>query len=191
MVIVVQMSGFCQEIGTRKKRNGDYRVGQQGETPGLFYDGSIAADGTSSQTITIPGDAAIGEYWVVQVITTSIKDAVSVVSHTIYIGVTNSYTTYTGYARVSLSKTQAVIGSLVTVTVSGFPANSEIDYRVGKQGETYSVVYDGTIDANGSASQTITIPSSAVAGEYWVVKVITTSLRNGVAVTSHSIYITN
>jgi LysM repeat protein len=183
--VIVSVSGFPAYSQI------DYRVGIQGEDPTLFYDGTITSSGTDSQTITIPDDAAVGEYWVVDVITTSIKDVVEVKSHTIYIGTTYASTTYTGYARVSLSKTQTTAGSSVTVTVNGFPAYSEIDYRVAQQGEDPSVIYDGTVGSNGSTSQVITIPSSAVAGEYWVVKVMTTSLRYGVTVTSHSIYITN
>jgi hypothetical protein len=183
--VVVSVSGFPAYAQI------DYRVGVKGEDPIVYYDGTIASDGTDSQTITIPGDASNGEYWVVDVLTTSIKDAVEVTSHSIYIGSTYTYTTYTGYARVSLSKTQTTAGSTVLVTVNGFPANSEIDYRVAKQGNDPSVIYDGTVGSNGSTSQTITIPSSAVAGEYWVVKVLTTSLRNGVTVISHTIYITN
>jgi hypothetical protein len=183
--VIVSVSGFPAYAQI------DYRVGIQGEDATLFYDGTIESNGTDSQTISIPDDAGIGEYWVVQVITTSVKDVVDVTSHTIYIGTTYASTTYTGYAQVSLSKTQATAGSTVTVTVSGFPAYSEIDYRVAHQGNDPSVIYDGTVGSNGSTSQTITIPSSAVAGEYWVVKVMTTSLRNGVTVTSHTIYIVN
>jgi LysM repeat protein len=97
--------------------------------------------------------------------------------------------TYVGNARVSLSTTTAGPGDSVTVYVRGFPANSSIDYRVGEDGEKYSAVYDGTIDSQGSASATITIPSTAHIGEYWVVLVTTTSQKNGIEVTSHTIYI--
>ncbi len=168
----------------------DYRVGQMGANFSVIYDGTVGSDGTSNQTIIIPSDAVNGEYWVVEVITTSLANVTAVNSHSIYIADT-TYTSYTSYARVSLSTTQAVVGGSVTVYVSGFPANSEIDYRVGKQGADFSVVYDGTINSSGTSNQTITIPSGAVAGEYWVVKVITTSLANITEVTSHTIYITN
>lgn len=99
--------------------------------------------------------------------------------------------TYVGAARVSLSTTTAGPGDAVTVYVRGFPANSYIDYRLGEDGENYSAVYDGKIDSQGSASATITIPSTAHIGEYWVVLVTTTSQKNGVEVTSHTIYITD
>jgi LysM repeat protein len=92
--------------------------------------------------------------------------------------------------RVSLSTYRADGGNNVTVTVSGFPANANIDYRIGQQGQAYSKVYDGKTGSNGSTSMTITIPSSADKGEYWVVHVLTTELRQGVQAYSSSIYIT-
>lgn len=113
---------------------------------------------------------------------------------TIYAGMVlniPSPSTNTGYARVSLSATSAEVGDTITVYVRGFPANSTIDYRVGEQGEDYSAVYDGTVAADGTDSATITIPSDADEGEYWVVLVTTTSQRYGVEVTSHTIYITD
>ena len=152
----------------------DYRVGIQGETFSEVYDGTVSAYGYDSQ-----------------VITTSLANITSVSSHTIYIGsYYNPYTWPTGYARVSLSATQARAGDTIAVYASGFPAYAEIDYRVGKQSESFSVVYDGTVASNGTASQVITIPSSANAGEYWVVQVVTTSLANITSVYSHTIYIT-
>ena len=70
-------------------------------------------------------------------------------------------------------------------------ANAQIDYRIGLQSQAFSLVYDGQTDAYGSTNQTITIPSGAVAGQYWTVLVITTSLKDITQVTSHTIYITN
>jgi hypothetical protein len=169
----------------------DFRVGKQGEEFNTAYDATINSNGAASMIISIPSNAEKGEYWVVQVITTSLKDVVQVTSRPIYISAYNQYTVYTGYARVSLSVTQAKAGGTVTVYASGFPANSEIDFRVSKQGEDFSLAYDGIVNSGGTASKTITIPSSANGGEYWVVTVITTSLRNVVQVTSHTIYITS
>jgi protein involved in polysaccharide export with SLBB domain len=185
--VVVYVSGFpaYAEI--------DYRVGLLGEDFTDIYDGTVAANGTDSQTITIPDDAEKGEYWVVEVVTTSLADEIAVKSHSIYISQYNSTTTYTysGYARVSLSATRVAVGDDVTVYVSGFPAYAEIDYRVGLQGEDFSVVYDGTVGSTGSDTLTIDVPDDAEAGEYWVVQVVTTSLKNIVSVTSHTIYITD
>ena len=99
----------------------------------------------------------------------------------------NSY--YYGYARVSLSDTTAEEGDEITVYITGFPANADVDYRVGQSGKSYSVVYDGTTDGNGTDEIEITIPSDADKGEYWVVLVTTTSHKEGVQVTSARIYI--
>jgi hypothetical protein len=43
----------------------------------------------------------------------------------------------------------------VTVYVSGFPTNIEMDYRIGKQGEDPSAVVDGKMNASGSTMVTI------------------------------------
>lgn len=171
----------------------DFRLGLKGDTYSYVYDGKTDAYGRTSTTITIPSEASTGDYWVVEVITTGLKSVVDVTSASIYIGTYSSttYTSYSGYARVTLSKTSVAPGGTVVVTVSGFPAGAEIDYRVGVKGSAYSVVYDGTVGSNGTTNQTITIPSSAAAGEYWIVQVLTTSQKTVVSVNSHSIYITN
>jgi len=86
--------------------------------------------------------------------------------------------------NVSLSTISPKPGAQVTVTVRGFPANASIDYRLGKQGQPYVSVWDGTTNASGDASATITIPNSAVKGEKWVVVVQTTDRARGVEYTS-------
>jgi LysM repeat protein len=102
-----------------------------------------------------------------------------------------SSSAYMDYPRVSLDVTVAAGGDDVTVYVRGFPANSEIDYRVGRQGEDPEDVYDGSVGADGTTSETITLPEDLEEGEYWVVQVKTTSQKDGVTVTSHAIYIDN
>jgi hypothetical protein len=118
---------------------------------------------------------------------------VDIISQPIYIGTYSTYTntTYSSYARVTVSKTSVAPGGTVVVSVSGFPAGAEIDYRVGEKDSSYSVVYDGTVGSGGTTDQTITIPSSATVGDYWIVKVLTTSQKNVVSVTSHTIHITD
>jgi hypothetical protein len=106
-------------------------------------------------------------------------------------GFTNTTYKYTGSARVTLSITQGESGDKVDVYVRGFPKNMTIDYRVGQYDKSYTVAYDGTTDEYGEDSQTITLPSEADKGEYWVVVVTTTGQRNGVEVTSSRIYIDN
>lgn len=93
--------------------------------------------------------------------------------------------------RVTLSVTSARAGAQVRVDVAGFPANANIDYRLGKDGAAPSVIVDGTTDTSGAGSITMTIPTSAVVGEKWVVKVLTTELVNGVEASSPLITIVN
>ncbi len=96
-----------------------------------------------------------------------------------------------GYARVSLSTTSAEAGDQITVYVTGFPANADIDYRISQVGDDYVAVYDGTIDSEGTDDAIITIPDEADEGEYWIVLVTTTSQADGVSAYSHTIYIDN
>ncbi len=181
--VTVNVSGFPANSEI------DYRVGRKGEDFVLVYDGLVGSDGTTSKIITIPGYAINGEYWVVQVITTSLRDVLAIASQSIYITDT-TIPPYTGNVQVDLSTTLARPGDLVTVYVRGFPANAKIDFRVGEQGKQYSVVYDGTVGSNGTTIQLITIPTRAIYGQYWVVQVITTNSLDVVTITSHTIYIT-
>lgn len=91
---------------------------------------------------------------------------------------------YVGGRRVTVSSTSAKAGATVTVQVYGFPANTQVDFRLGKQNTAYSVVVDGKTSSSGYATAKVTIPSTAAAGEKWVVKVITTELKNGVDLNS-------
>ncbi len=85
---------------------------------------------------------------------------------------------------VTISATSAKVGAVIDVTVKGFPANAEVDFRLGKQGEAYSVVVDGKTDASGNVTGKVTIPTIAKAGEKWVVVAMTTSLAAGKSATS-------
>jgi LysM repeat protein len=92
-------------------------------------------------------------------------------------------------ARVTVSSLSVARGGTVTVTASGFPANTELDFRVGKQGAAYTSIIDGKTNASGSASATVTIPSTAVVNEKWVIVVMTTELAKGTTVTSAPIIV--
>jgi len=87
-------------------------------------------------------------------------------------------------AWVSISPTTGTPGTVITVTAAGFPANADVDVRLGLQGGGTQVVVDAKIDSAGNLSKTITLPGSAAAGEKWVVVVVTTELANGVMRTS-------
>lgn len=93
--------------------------------------------------------------------------------------------------NVSLSVASAKPGAAVTIKVWGFPANADIDLRVGIQNAAYSLVIDRKTDAKGEDTYTFNLPATAKAGEKWVVKVQTTSLAKGMEVTSPVITITN
>lgn len=81
--------------------------------------------------------------------------------------------------QISISSSSVKPGGTVTVSVWSFPANAEIDFRLGKQGSAASVFVDAMTDASGRASKTLTIPNTAAAGEKWVVLVLTTSMPAG------------
>jgi hypothetical protein len=101
-----------------------------------------------------------------------------------------AYTPNSGYAaRVRLSTTRAKAGQDVTVYVSGFPPEEAIEYFLVLHNGDISVVYDGVVASDGTTSETVTIPSSAWAGQYWTVRVYTTQLEHMVQVYSRSIFI--
>lgn len=95
------------------------------------------------------------------------------------------------YSQVTLSTRSAKAGAQVEVKVTGLPANAEVDFRLGKSGEAYSVVVDGKTDSNGAVTGKVTIPSTAAVNEKWVVKIMTTSIAKGVEITSPTITIIN
>ncbi|MDR3574156.1 MAG: LysM domain-containing protein [Anaerolineaceae bacterium] len=105
-------------------------------------------------------------------------------------GYYNQAATTSSVARVGLSTYRANAGDSVTVYVSGFPANTDVDIRVGEQGSNWTTVYDGKTGSNGSTSLTIAIPSGANKGEDWVVHVLTTEGKVGAQAYSSVIYIT-
>jgi LysM repeat protein len=92
-------------------------------------------------------------------------------------------------ARVTVSSLSVARGSNVTVNVTGYPANTEIDFRLGKQGAGPTTIVDGKTNASGSASATLTIPTTAVVNEKWVIVVMTTELAKGTSVTSAPIIV--
>ncbi len=86
--------------------------------------------------------------------------------------------------KVTLSATSVKAGGTVQITVTGFPASADIDYRIGKQGAAYSSVVDAKTNSAGGHTATLTIPSSAKSGEKWVIVVMTTNLARGTTLTS-------
>ncbi len=75
---------------------------------------------------------------------------------------------------ITLSSQVAPAGGTVAVKIKRFPLNkAHVEFRIGKSGEANSVVMEEKTDDMGTASATITIPTSAVAGEDWVVTAVT------------------
>jgi LysM repeat protein len=97
----------------------------------------------------------------------------------IYVGQKIRVPASANLALVSLSSTSLRPGDAVDVTVRGFPANADIDFRLGVDGQPFSLVLDGKTNDKGEASARITIPTSAAAGQKWVVQVLTTAISNG------------
>lgn len=75
-------------------------------------------------------------------------------------------------------------GSKIIVVADGFPASQNVDIRLGIQGGSPAVIKDGRIDSSGYLRVDLTLPTSAKAGEKWVVTVITTDLAKVVQATS-------
>jgi LysM repeat protein len=87
-------------------------------------------------------------------------------------------------SRVVLSTRSARAGGIVDVKVTQMPANANIDFRLGIDGQAASVIMDGKTSAAGEATARMTIPATAKVGERWVVKVLTTDISRGVEYTS-------
>jgi LysM repeat protein len=182
--IKVKVSGFPANVDI------DYRVGKSGKSYTNIYDGHTDENGNDKLTITIPGNADDGERWVVYVVTTSTKNAIGVYGPTIYI-VGESTDNDDDNVVVELSASKAAPGDTITVSISGFPAKEEIDYKLGKKGKTFKVAYDSKTNSKGKDSIEVTIPGTAVAGETWIVYVTTTNLSSKVSGYSPVITITD
>jgi LysM repeat protein len=170
----------------------DYRLGRKGQEYSTVVDGKSNSSGYTSANLTIPTTAVYGEQWVVSVQTTSLpyNQSVTVYTPTIYIN--GPYYPPTTNAYVTISTNSVTPGSTVVVSGYNFPANAQVDYRVGKYGSSeYAAVVDGATNSGGYTSAYITIPSTAKANEQWVVVIQTTSLpyNQSVAVSSPIIYI--
>lgn len=79
-------------------------------------------------------------------------------------------------AAVATIPTSGSPGSKVIVVADGFPASQNVDVKLGIQGGAPAVVRDGRTDSTGYLRVDLTLPSSAKAGEKWVVTVTTTDL---------------
>jgi hypothetical protein len=168
----------------------DVYLRKSGASPSVVKDGKTDSNGAYSTSLVMPAGAVKDETWEVEVTTTELSPNVSARSAAITIVVRTATSTPAG-VNVLLSSTSLKPGDSFIVTVTGFPKNVNIDFLLGEEGKAYSVAADGLTDSNGAASVTMTIPASAVKGQKWVVKVMTTDLADGVSKTSAVITITD
>ncbi len=87
---------------------------------------------------------------------------------------------------VTITPASGVPGSQINVVVGGFPANQDVDIKLGIKDGAVKLIVDSRTDASGYINKSITLPASAVAGEKWVVRVHTTELQNGVSAISNT-----
>lgn len=163
----------------------DFRLYRKGSNE-LYtvIDAKADGNGSAQKTIKIPGGAGNGSQWVIRVLTTDRYPETNISSPTITVGSTSGSSSYSG-AEVTVDKTDVAIGGQLSVSVTGFPANADIDYCVRKRGTTNCVnVYDGTTNKNGNASRNVNIPGSAATNETWVVEVHTTERATVISATS-------
>lgn len=77
---------------------------------------------------------------------------------------------------VTLIPNTGTPGSKFLVVADGFPANNNVDITIQLQGAISGTVVDAKTDVAGYLKVEVTLPSSAKAGEKWVVRVSTTDL---------------
>jgi spore coat assembly protein SafA len=70
-------------------------------------------------------------------------------------------------------------GSQVSVVGSGFPGNVTVYVSASLQGQAPSVTVEATSDANGNFTTQLTIPSTAVPGDNWVISASTATASAG------------
>jgi LysM repeat protein len=77
----------------------------------------------------------------------------------------------------------------IEVKVAGFPASTDIDFLLSREGAPFTAVLDGRTDADGNASAYVTFPNTAKGDEKWEIAVQTTETRGLVRVTSQTVTI--
>lgn len=85
---------------------------------------------------------------------------------------------------VTLIPNTGVPGSKFLVVADGFPAYTNVDIIIQLQGATSGTIVDAKTDVAGYLKKEVTLPSSAKAGEKWVVRVVTSDLTKTIEATS-------
>lgn len=135
-----------------------------------IYDGVTDSTGAYSVTLAVPTTATEGENWAVYAYTTELAVVESATSAAITIASDSSD------AVVYVSSTSVTGGETFTVTATGFPADSDVDFKLYNAAGTSAVYVDGYTDSTGACAVTMIMPISAVSGESWSVVVYTTEL---------------
>ena len=168
----------------------DFRLLAEDGTTAKTVDGYTDSTGSAAVSLTIPSSADSGDVYTVYVTTTEISPVETATSTSIWVD-DSSETTSSGSGLVLLSSTSLSAGDTFTVSISGYSANEDVDFKLGEIGESVSVVSDGTTDSSGSAAILMTIPSDAEEGESWQVTVHTTNLVDMESYTSDTITISD
>jgi hypothetical protein len=77
-------------------------------------------------------------------------------------------------ATLAISPSSGPPGTEVEVAAAGFPAEAEIELRIGQAGTEYVMAASERADAEGVLTTSLIIPTSAEPGEEWVVAATTT-----------------
>lgn len=120
------------------------------------------SNGVIRATVTIPSSAAAGERWVVKAFIPGVGASATSNQFTI----TGSVTTN----KLFISPVFGPAGSAVTVTGSNWPANAVVRLGPARLGRDITSEVQVTSNASGAFSVQVTIPSSAVNGETWVIR---------------------
>ena len=96
----------------------------------------------------------------------------------------------TGGPAVGVSEYVANPGDVLSVRAVDFPVGAHVDIRIGRANQEYVEVKDAVVDSQGVVTGSVTVPTWAVTGQEWTVRVRTTDRANGVNAISQPITIT-
>jgi len=161
---------------------------QMTDEDSINLDGTVAPGGTVNVSVDMTAPSTEGTYkstWVLK------NAAGTQISPTFYAEIkVGDGTADNDDASVTISDYSVDAGDSITVYVSGFPANEDIDYCLRlKSKSDCTKMKDGTTDSDGENSVKFTIPSDADSDSYWVVEVHTTERSEVITAVSDKIVI--
>ncbi|HSV86933.1 MAG TPA: LysM domain-containing protein, partial [Levilinea sp.] len=119
-------------------------------------------NGVISAAVTIPNSAVAGERWVVKAFIPGVGASATSNQFTVAGSITTN--------RLFISPVFGPAGSAVTVTGSNWPANAVIRLGPARLSREITSEMQVTSNASGAFSAQVTIPTSAVNGEIWVIR---------------------